>query len=61
MDKFNETVNYLKEKVKEIPKIAIILGSGLGSLADDIEDKIVIPYKDIPNFPISTVAGHKGE
>ncbi len=61
MDKFNETVNYLKEKVKEIPKIAIILGSGLGSLADDIEDKIVIPYKDIPNFPISTVQGHKGE
>ena len=44
MDKFNETVNYLKEKVKDIPKIAIILGSGLGSLADDIDDIIVIPY-----------------
>lgn len=56
-----ETENYIKEKVKEIPKIAIILGSGLGSLAEEIEDKIVIPYKDIPNFPISTVPGHKGE
>ena len=61
MDKFKETENYIRSKVKNIPKIAIILGSGLGSLADDIEDKITIPYKDIPNFKVSTVAGHKGE
>lgn len=61
MEKFNETVNYIKEKVENIPKIAIILGSGLGSLSDDIENKIVIPYSEIPNFPVSTVAGHKGE
>lgn len=61
MSKFNETVNYIKERINEIPKIAIILGSGLGSLADEIEEKITIPYKDIPNFPISTVPGHKGE
>ena len=61
MDRFNETVKYIREIVSEIPKIAIILGSGLGSLADDIEDKTIIPYKEIPNFPISTVPGHKGE
>lgn len=61
MDRYNETVNYIRERVNEIPKIAIILGSGLGSLADDIEDKMIIPYKEIPNFPISTVPGHKGE
>ena len=61
MKEFLETTNYIKEQIKEIPKIAIILGSGLGSLADEIEEKIVIPYKDIPNFPVSTVAGHKGE
>ncbi len=61
MDKMNETVSFIKERVNSIPKIAIILGSGLGSLADDIEEKITIPYKDIPNFPVSTVAGHKGE
>lgn len=61
MDKMNETVNYVKGKVNNIPKIAIILGSGLGSLADEIEEKITIPYKEIPNFPISTVPGHKGE
>ena len=61
MNKMNETVNYIKEKVANIPKIAIILGSGLGSLADDITDKTIIQYKDIPSFPISTVPGHKGE
>ena len=61
MEKFNETVNYIKGKVTSIPKIAIILGSGLGSLSDDIENKVTISYKDIPNFPISTVPGHKGE
>lgn len=61
MTKLKETENYIRGKVNEIPKIAIILGSGLGSLADDITDKMVIPYKDIPNFPVSTVSGHKGE
>lgn len=58
---FQETVEFIKEKVNTIPKIAIVLGSGLGSLADEIEDKICISYNDIPNFPISTVEGHKGE
>ena len=61
MEKFNETVKYITEKVNVMPKIAIILGSGLGSLSDDIENKVTIPYNEIPNFPISTVVGHKGE
>lgn len=61
MNKYKQTEKYIREHVKEIPKIAIILGSGLGSLADDIKEKITMPYKDIPNFPVSTVAGHKGE
>ena len=59
--KFDETIKFIKEKVSNIPKIAIVLGSGLGSLSDEIANKIIIPYKDIPNFPVSTVAGHKGE
>ena len=59
--KFEETVKFIKERVNVIPKIAIILGSGLGSLSDEIDAKTIIPYKDIPNFPISTVPGHKGE
>jgi xanthosine phosphorylase len=44
-----------------IPRVAIILGSGLGGLADQIENPIVIPYAKIPGFPRSTVAGHSGE
>ena len=58
---FQETVDFIKSKVTDIPKIAIILGSGLGSLSDEIENKVTISYKDIPNFPVSTVEGHKGE
>ncbi len=61
MIKMMQTEKYIREHVSEIPKIAIILGSGLGSLADEITDKIVLEYKNIPNFPISTVIGHKGE
>ena len=42
------------------PEIGIVLGSGLGKLADQIIDPLVIPYKDIPGFPVSTAIGHKG-
>ncbi len=42
------------------PMVGIVLGSGLGRLAEMIEDKIVIPYKEIPGFPVSTAIGHKG-
>ena len=60
-EKVYESVNFLKEKIGVYkPDIAIILGTGLSSLADDINIKYVIPYKDIPHFPISTVEGHKG-
>ncbi|MBR1570685.1 MAG: purine-nucleoside phosphorylase [Bacteroidales bacterium] len=42
------------------PQIGIVLGSGLGRLADAIQDPVVIPYRDIPGFPVSTAVGHKG-
>lgn len=59
--KIKETADFFKSQVSgEMPKIAIILGTGLGSLVDSITDKQVIPYKDIPNYPISTVEGHSG-
>ena len=61
MIKMKETENFIKKNIHDIPKIAIILGSGLGSLAEDITDKTILNYKDIPNFPVSTVAGHKVE
>lgn len=58
---FKETKEYLISKGIIDPEIGLILGSGLGDLADDIEDAIKIPYEDIPNFPVSTVKGHAGQ
>ncbi len=59
---YEESSKYIKSKIGELrPRIAIILGSGLGVLSEEIEDKIVINYRDIPNFPVSTVEGHAGE
>lgn len=61
MDKLSETRRYILEKVNIEPQIGIILGSGLGGFVDLIEDKVTIPYKEIPHFPVSTVEGHKGQ
>src|SRR6266498_5643769 len=44
-----------------VPRVGLILGSGLGGLADELEDAAVLPYGDIPGFPVSTVHGHRGE
>ena len=60
IDKIQETANYIRAKVGEMPKTAFILGTGLGALVDHIDDKQYIPYKEIPNFPVSTVEGHSG-
>lgn len=52
---------YVSEAIgREKPGIGIILGSGLGILADNITDRITIPYKEVPGFPVSTAIGHKG-
>lgn len=53
--------NFISEKCFETPKIGLILGSGLGVLADDIKDAVKISYSDIPGFPESTVEGHAGQ
>ena len=60
MIKFQESADYIKHRISEIPSIAIVLGSGLGKLADKIENPVVIPYGEIPNFKKSTAIGHKG-
>ena len=53
--------DYVKTRMEgRQPLVGIVLGSGLGKLADEIQDPIVIPYKDIPGFPVSTAIGHKG-
>jgi len=56
-----EAAQFIKQKQSEQPEIGLILGSGLGVLADLIEDAVTIPYEDIPHFPSSTVEGHAGE
>lgn len=58
--KVEETVNYIKEKTGFTPEYGVILGSGLGSFTDDIAIEFTLPYAEIPNFPVSTVQGHKG-
>lgn len=60
IEKINRTADYIRANVKDIPKTAIILGTGLGALVDHIEDKQFILYSQIPNFPVSTVEGHSG-
>ena len=60
LEKIKQTVEFLRSKVSEMPDTAVILGTGLGSLVDFMTDKQYIAYKDIPNFPVSTVEGHSG-
>ncbi len=61
LKKINETADYIRSKVEEMPKTAIILGTGLGKLVDHLAEKQEIPYEEIPNFPVSTVEGHSGK
>ena len=61
LQKIQETAAFLKGKMKTSPETAIILGTGLGSLVNEITDKYEIEYKDIPNFPLSTAEGHSGK
>jgi len=59
-DLIQETTAYIQSRITIRPTVGVILGSGLGSLADMIEQPVAIPYSDIPNFPVSTVEGHAG-
>jgi purine-nucleoside phosphorylase len=60
LESIKETANWLKGRMMASPETAIILGTGLGELAKDIEIELAIPYEQIPNFPVSTVEGHNG-
>lgn len=60
-DYYKKSADYIKSVVDFEPEIAVVLGSALGPFADRIEDPIVIDYKDIPNFLVSTVSGHAGK
>ena len=60
LEKIQETAAFIKARMHTHPVTAIILGTGLGSLAQEITDAYEINYSEIPNFPVSTVEGHKG-
>lgn len=61
MIEINQAAEYIQSKLNNrIPTVGIVLGSGLGRLADEIENPTIIPYADIPNFVKSTAIGHKG-
>lgn len=53
--------SYIKDRLTTVPKIGLILGSGLGVLAEEINNPITLPYHEIPEFPVSTVEGHAGQ
>ena len=61
LEKIKKTADFLKERMHTQPETEIILGTGLGSLANDITEKYEIKYEEIPNFPVSTVEGHSGK
>ena len=61
LERIKETSEYIKQRVNgKLPKTAIILGTGLGEVVNRINIEVEIPYGEIPNFPVSTVQGHKG-
>lgn len=61
MTAYTTAAQYIKEKIGgQTPFVGVVLGSGLGALADKIENPVTIPYKQIPGFPESTAIGHKG-
>jgi len=59
-DKIQESAKFIQSKCDVKPSIGLILGSGLGVLADEIQNPVKINYNEIPNFPVSTVEGHAG-
>ncbi len=61
IERIDKAAEFVKEKLGGLePVVGIVLGSGLGKLADRISDRTTIPYKEIPGFPVSTAIGHKG-
>ncbi len=56
----SEAAEFIRKKAKSKPKIALVLGSGLGGFADELSDRMVVPYAEIPHFPRSAAEGHAG-
>lgn len=60
-DQIQEAKQFIHQRSPEMPRVGIVLGTGLGGLTQEIQEKIEIPYGDIPHFPVSTAPSHKGQ
>lgn len=60
MREIDQAAKFIRSKIKVEPKVGLVLGSGLGGLADDVEQAVVLPFKSIPHWPSSTIQGHAG-
>ncbi|MCX6066028.1 MAG: purine-nucleoside phosphorylase, partial [Chloroflexi bacterium] len=60
LEQIDEVAAAVRAGTKYQPKVALILGSGLGGLADSIQNPDIIPFQDLPNWPLSTAPGHAG-
>ncbi len=61
MKRIDQICAFIGERVPYVPEVLVILGSGLGAMADEVEEKIVVKYEDIDGFLVSTVEGHAGQ
>ncbi len=59
-EKYRETADFLLERLERVPDTVVVLGSGLGEFAEGLQNRVEVDYRDIPNFPASTVVSHKG-
>ncbi|HEX9617641.1 MAG TPA: purine-nucleoside phosphorylase [Anaerolineales bacterium] len=60
LKEIDQTADAVRSRIQTAPRVGIILGSGLGPLADSVENPTIIPYNDLPQWPVSTVIGHRG-
>ena len=60
LSEIDRAVEVIQRQISMNPRVGMILGSGLGTLAEKVEDAVIIPYGDIPSWPVSTVEGHQG-
>jgi purine-nucleoside phosphorylase len=60
LHEIDQAAKFIRENVRQLPKVGLVLGSGLGGLADQVQDPVSLEYKDIPNWPLSTIHGHRG-
>ena len=61
MEQINAVAAALRERIHIAPRVGLILGSGLNSLADSVENAQIIPFRELPHWPLSTVTGHSGQ